>query len=71
LPAVTVRGKRLRIFRVGEIENDDRVLAGRVDDRLALVVPQKFLVVPDDQERRGGNRFDTGGCQKRGSAERQ
>ena len=45
-------GDGLRIHRIGEIDDQHRVLAGRRQDRLALVVPDQLLVVADDHERR-------------------
>ena len=46
-------GDDLGALGIGEIDDQDLVLAVRGQDRLAVVVPQNFLIQPDDHERLG------------------
>ena len=60
-------GDDLGTFRIGEIDDQNRVLARRGQDGLAIIVPPDFLIVADDHERLGrceieGGAADENGC---------
>jgi hypothetical protein len=43
-------GDGLWVFRIGEIEDDDRIFPGRGQDRLGVGVKRQLLIVADDHE---------------------
>jgi len=62
-------GHDLRAFGIGEIDDQYLILAGRGQQRLAVIVPPDLLVAADDHERFGKGNIEAGAAEQDGRSQ--